>query len=97
VLLLAKIRAAQEELGRRVDRRGMDASVGQTVVLDLEPFAAGLTVAWREGEQRPTYCRPYRRRKPLPRRASMLDDYQTQVRGSLDAEPALWLRSCSIA
>jgi len=29
--------------------------------------------------------RPYRRRKPVPRRASMLDDYEAQVRAWLDA------------
>jgi hypothetical protein len=30
----------------------------------------------RHGEQRPTHRRPYRRRKPLPKRPRMLDAYE---------------------
>ena len=88
VLLLAEIRAAQEELGRRVDSRGLEGGC-EPIVVDLDRFAAGLKVAWRDGEQREIHRRPYRRRKPVPRRASMLDDYEAQVRAWLDAEPAL--------
>ena len=89
VLLLAEIRAAQEELGRRVDRRGLEASAGEPIIVDVERFAASLKAAWRVGEQRPTHRRPYRRRKLMPRRACMLDDHEAQVRAWLDAEPAL--------
>jgi hypothetical protein len=89
VLLLAEIRAAQEELGRRVDRRSLEASAGEPIIVDLDRFAAGLKTAWRAGEQRPTHRRPYHRRKPVPRRACMLDDYEAEMRAWLDAEPAL--------
>ncbi|MER9319308.1 hypothetical protein NKI31_28120 [Mesorhizobium sp. M0659] len=35
VLLFAGIRAAQEELGRRVDRRGLNAKIEEPAVIDL--------------------------------------------------------------
>jgi hypothetical protein len=89
ILLLAEIRAAQEELGRRVDRRGLDASSGDPVVADVDRFAAGLKIAWRDGEQRPLHRRPYHRRKPAPHRICMLDDQETRIRAWLKAEPAL--------
>lgn len=89
VLLLAEIRAAQAELGQRVDRRGLMGGEAAPIVIDLDRFRTGLKAAWREGEQRPTHRRPYRRSKPLPRRAHMVDDYEAQVRAWLDAEPNL--------
>ncbi len=79
VVLIAEIRAAQTELGKRVDRRGLDGNREPAPSTDLDRFTAGLRIAWRAGEQRPTYRRPYRRRKPIPRRASMLDDLREQV------------------
>ena len=54
VLPLAEIRAAQEDLGRRVDRRGLEDGGSEPIVIDLDRFAAGLKSAWRDGEQRPT-------------------------------------------
>ena len=66
--LFAEIRAAQAELSERVDRRGKAPVGPQPIAVDLNRFAAGLKTAWREGEQRPTHRRPYRRRKPAPRR-----------------------------
>jgi hypothetical protein len=39
VLLLAEVRAAQEELGRRVDRRGVDSTANEPIVVDLKRFA----------------------------------------------------------
>jgi hypothetical protein len=89
VLLLAEIRAAQAELGQRVDRRGTEPPGGQPIMADLDRFAASLKTAWQDGEQRPTHRRPYRRRKPVPKRHSMLDDVQDQIRAWLDAEPAI--------
>jgi hypothetical protein len=89
VLLLAEIRAAQAELGARVDRRGKESEGRQPIVIDLERFAVSLRTAWREGERRPTHRRPYRRRKPVPQRPSMLDPVQDQIRAWLDREPAL--------
>lgn len=35
-LLLAGIRAAQEELGRRVDRRALNAKIEELAVIDLQ-------------------------------------------------------------
>jgi hypothetical protein len=89
VLLLAEIRAAQAELGERVDRRGTEPASPQPIAVDLDRFAASLRTAWREGERRPTHRRPYRRRKPIPQRSSMLDEVRDQIQAWLDREPAL--------
>jgi hypothetical protein len=89
VLLLAEIRAAQAELGERVDRRGTEPARQQSIIVDLDRFAASLKTAWRDGERRPTHRRPYRRRKPVPKRPSMLDEVQDQIRAWLDGEPTL--------
>jgi hypothetical protein len=89
VLLLAEIRAAQEELGRRVDRRGLAGGQETPIVVDLDRFTTGMKVAWRGGEQRSTHRRPYHRRKPVPRRAGMVDDHEAQVRAWLAVEPGL--------
>jgi hypothetical protein len=80
VQLITEIRAAQAELGKRIDRRGLDGAHEPAAPVDLEQFAIGLRIAWRHGEQRPTHRRPYRRRKPVPRRPSMLDDMHEQIR-----------------
>jgi hypothetical protein len=89
VILLAEIRAAQAALGDRVDRRGTEPAQPQPIVVDLDRFAASLKTAWREGERRPTHRRPYRRRKPVPKRPSMLDDVQEQILAWLDHEPTI--------
>jgi hypothetical protein len=89
VILLAEIRAAQAELGERVDRRGTQPAQPQPIIVDLDRFAAGLKTAWREGERRPIHRRPYRRRKPTPKRSSMLDDVQNQILTWLDHDPAI--------
>jgi hypothetical protein len=89
VILLGEIRAAQAELGERVDRRGTEPVAPQPVIADLDRFAASLRTAWRGGERRPTHRRPYRRRKPVPKRPSMLDEVQDRIRAWLDGEPTL--------
>jgi hypothetical protein len=89
VVLLAEIRAAQGELGERVDRRGIEPVPPQPIVVDLDRFAASLRTAWRDGERRPTHRRPYHRRKPVPKRPSMLDEVQDQIRTWLDGEPTI--------
>jgi len=72
VLLFTEIRAAQAELGRRVDRRGV---AGIPAAADEnQPGPLIVDVPGAGGEQ------PYQRRKPLPRRARMLDAYEAQVR-----------------
>jgi len=89
VLLLAAIRAAQMELGKRVDERGMGASRGDTPApIDLAQFTKSLKVAWSDGEQRPTHRRRYIRRKPIVR-TSMLDAVRDQLLAWLEAQPAL--------
>jgi hypothetical protein len=63
VVALAAIRAAQAELGRRVDQRGTNpVEVEAPIVINI---AAALENAVRSGEQRPIHRRPYRRVKPL--------------------------------
>ena len=89
VVLIAEIRAAQAELGKRVDRRGLDGGRELEPPTDLDRFTAGLRIAWQAGEQRPTHPRPYRRRKPIPPRASMLDDLRQQIGAWLAKEPGL--------
>ena len=89
VTLLAEIRAAQAELGERVDRRGTEPVPPRPIVVDLDRFAASLKTAWRDSERRPTHRRPYRRRKPVPTRPSMLDEVQDQIRTWLDGEPTI--------
>jgi hypothetical protein len=89
VVLIAEIRAAQAELGKRVDRRGLDGGREPEPSTDLDRFTAGRRIAWRAGEQRPTHRRPYRRRKPIPRRASMLDDLREQIGAWLAEQPGL--------
>jgi hypothetical protein len=58
-------------------------------IVDLDRFAASLKTAWRDGERRPTHRRPYRRRKPVPKRPSMLDAVGDQIRAWLDGEPTI--------
>ncbi|WP_245525819.1 MULTISPECIES: hypothetical protein [unclassified Mesorhizobium] len=80
VMLFTGIRAAQEDLGRRVDRRGVQTTPQEPVVIDLQRFTANLKTAWQGGEVRPTHKRPYRRTKPYPKRPSMLEPYEAQIR-----------------
>ncbi|HEX3364376.1 MAG TPA: transposase family protein [Phenylobacterium sp.] len=89
VLLLAEMRTAQEELGRRVDRRGLTKEQADPIVVDLQRFAVGLKTAWRTGEQRTTHRRQYRRRKPVPVRPGMLAPFEDQIRAWLQAAPAM--------
>ena len=89
VLLLARIRAAQMELGKRVDERGLAAGrAAAPAPIDLALFTASLEVAWEEGEQRPTHRRRYVRVKPIVR-PSMLDAVRNQLLAWLEAQPAL--------
>jgi len=89
VLLFASVRAAQEELGKRVDRRGLNAKIEEPLVIDLRSFAANLKTAWKNGETRPTHRRPYRRTKPWPKRSSMYEPYEARIKEWLKEEPTL--------
>lgn len=87
VVALAAIRAAQAELGRRVDQRGIGAVEAEApIVIDI---AAALDSAARQGERRPIHRRSYRRVKPIPKRPSMLDPHRDEINAWLDAEPAI--------
>ena len=86
VLLFAEIRSAQAELGRRVDRRGIDERPAEPSTTTMQPLDHGEHQA---GELREIHRRPYKRRKPLPRRSRMLDGYVAQVRGWLSVEPGI--------
>jgi hypothetical protein len=81
VVLLAEVRAAQTDLGERMDRCGAspDNAAAASMQTDLERFTSGLKPAWREGEQRRIHRRPYRGRKPLPRCVRMLDRHTAQI------------------
>jgi hypothetical protein len=87
VLLFAAIRATQEVLDRRVDRRGVAAATGEPILIDLDRFAAGLTAGWRNGESARSPARPIavasRSRSGLPR--STIAASQTGVLGAVDA------------
>ncbi|WP_323130252.1 hypothetical protein [Sinorhizobium medicae] len=88
-MLFTAIRAAQEDLGRRVDRRGAQVTPEEPVVIDLPRFTANLKTAWKAGEVRPTHKRSYRRTKPYPKRPTMLGPYEAQIWSWLEAEPTL--------
>ena len=89
VLLLAETRAAQRDLGKRVDKRGMGAGRSEPPApTDLAQLTASLKVAWSEGERRPTHWRCYVRVKPVVR-TSMLDAVRDQLLAWLEAKPAL--------
>src|SRR6266576_1016141 len=78
VALLAEIRATQEELGNRVDRRGAQARGLQRVCTSTAPetaaaFAKTLGKTVKVGEPRATHRRPHRRYKTRVRMPSKLD------------------------
>ena len=86
VVLLSEIRAAQEDLGRRVDQRGVAGARGSAD--EIINVAAPVTTT-QSGEQRAIHRRPYRRLKPVPRRPRMLDAYEDQTRRWLQRQPGM--------
>ncbi len=87
VVALAAIRAAQADLGKRVDRRGIAPSADEMpIVVDL---ATAVADAKRNGERREIHRRPYRRVKPVPTRPSMLEPHRIEIEAWLDAQPAM--------
>jgi hypothetical protein len=90
VALLAQMRAAQDELGRRVDQRGRIANTAAVPAQsNVTIFARGLGEDWKDGEQRIIHRRRYVRRKPIPPRASMLDPYLPMIEEWLAMAPHL--------
>lgn len=90
VALLAQMREAQMELGRRVDRRAgtIRAALAQAES-DTTTFARRLGADWNRGESRAIHRRPYLRRKPLPPRPSMLDPHVALIEEWLAGAPHL--------
>jgi hypothetical protein len=101
VALLAEIRAAQEELGNRVDRRAGDARGQQRAGKDTTPqpvqsstpdavaFAKTLGTTVGAGDPRATHRRPKRPYKTRVRMPSKLDPHVVTIEYWLAAEPQL--------
>ncbi|MGP0094990.1 MAG: transposase [Xanthobacteraceae bacterium] len=101
VALLAEIRAAQEELGNRIDRRPggalRETAVGKSDVAAVvhsstavpAAFARGLGKDLARGEPRATHRRLKRRYKKRVRMPSKLDPHVALIEGWLAAEPQL--------
>jgi hypothetical protein len=92
VALLAEMRAAQTELGERIDRRPGKIVVqlpAPSLAPDAAAFAKTLGKSVEAGEQRATHRRPKRRYKKRIRMPSMLDPHVATIEGWLAAEPQL--------
>jgi hypothetical protein len=101
VALLAEIRAAQEELGNRVDRRAGDRRGQQRVINGTAPqpvqsspedavaFAKTLGQTIEAGDPRATHRRPKRPYKTRVRMPSKLDPHVATIEDWLAAEPQL--------
>jgi hypothetical protein len=93
VALLAEIRAAQEELGNRVDRRaGKNAPLQpeqSQAPPDAVAFAKTLGAAVAAGDPRATHRRSKRRYKTRVRMPSKLDLHVATIENWLAAEPQL--------
>ena len=99
VALLAEIRAAQEELGSRIDRRaggalrenagGKSDMIVHRSTAEPAAFARGLGNDLARGEPRATHRRPKRHYKKRVRMPSKLDPHVALIEGWLAAEPQL--------
>src|SRR5437762_1616317 len=90
VVLLSEIRAAQEELGRRIDRRGLvAASQVQLPISNTADFAQTLGKSIKAGEPRGTHRRAKRKYKTRVRMPSKLDPHLAIIEGWLATEPQL--------
>jgi len=90
VMLLSDIRAAQEELGRRIDQRGLvAASQVQLPISNTADFAQTLGKSIKAGEPRGTHRRAKGKYKTRVRMPSKLDPHLAIIEGWLAAEPQL--------
>jgi hypothetical protein len=91
IALLAEIRATQEELGNRVDRRaGKDATLQPVPSApDAVAFAKALGTTVTGGDPRATHRQPKRRYKTRVRMPSKLDPHVATIKDWLAAEPQL--------
>jgi hypothetical protein len=92
--LLAEIRATQEELGNRVDRRagqerGLQPACTSTAPATVATFAKTLGKTVAVGETRATHRRPRRPYKTRVRMPSKLDPYVVAIEGWLAEQPQL--------
>ena len=88
VQLLAEIRAAQEELGERIGKRGL-ATAGSVSPADPLAFARSLGTTATTAEVLATHRRPKRRYKKRIRMPSKLDPYLATIENWLAAEPQI--------
>ncbi len=94
IALLAEIRATQEELGNRVDRRAGQARGLQRASTSNAPataaiFAKTLGKTVKAGEPRATHRRSHRPYKTRVRMPSKLDPHIATIEGWLAAQPQL--------
>src|SRR6202158_5351220 len=90
VVLLSEIRAAQEELGRRIDRRGLAAaSQMQLPISNTADFAQTLGMSIKAGEPRGTHRRAKGKYKTRVRMPSKLDPHLAIIEGWLATDPQL--------
>jgi hypothetical protein len=90
VVLLSEIRAAQEELGRRIDRRGLvAASQVQLPISNAADFAQTLGKSIKAGEPRGTHRRAKGKYKTRVRMPSKLDPHLAIIEDWLTTEPQL--------
>jgi hypothetical protein len=94
VRLLAEIRATQEELGNRVDRRagqgrGLQPACTSTAPATAARFAKTLGKTVTVGEPRATHRRPRRPYKTRVRMPSKLDPHIAAIEGWLAEQPQL--------
>jgi hypothetical protein len=94
IALLAEIRATQEELGNRVDRRARQARGQQPACTSTAPataaaFAKTLGKSVKAGEPRATHRRSHRPYKTRVRMPSKLDPHIAAIEGWLAEQPRL--------
>ena len=93
IALLAEIRATQEELGNRVDRRAGQARGPQRACTNTAPataaFAKALGKTVKVGEPRATHRRPHRPYKTRIHMPSKLDPHIATIEDWLAEQPQL--------
>jgi hypothetical protein len=89
VQLLAEIRAAQQELGERIGKRGLATAADSVSPADPLAFARSLGTTATTTEVRATHRRPKRRYKKRIRMPSKLDPYLATIENWLAVEPQI--------
>jgi len=89
VQLLAEIRAAQQELGERIGKRGLATAAASVSPTDPLTFARSLGTTATTTEVRATHRRPKRRYKKRIRMPSKLDPHLATIENWLAVEPQI--------